>query len=345
MIRPYNIACMQTNIAIVNDPSEKEKIVAENLHRCMELAKEAVDRNHAKLLVYPEFFLQGFAYNRSLEDWLDICLTVPGPETDAMGRRAKELGVYMAGAVLEVDPAWPGRWFNCSFIISDEGKVILKYRKLNGSNLGGVLTYTTPGDVYDEYIEKHGPDSFFPVVDTPLGKLGSLICFDVNFPETARCLALNGAEVLIHPTGEPHGGHRSSWECARRARAYENNVYFCTANQGSVSNTGMPNFRSRGYSEILSYDGKVMSVCDGVGEAIISARIDIGALRYHRTQPGLNFLPQVRTNLYAPIYQKIEACPVNLYKDAQQRESREGLDRFNATLKRFHDEGRFVPWE
>ena len=150
----------------------------------------------------------------------------PSPATSpTRSAGSKERGCYIVGNLYERDDDWPGRLFNTSFIVDPDGQIILKYRKNNGPNNLNT-TYTGPGDVYTEYTERYGEDSMFPVADTDIGRLGCLTCTDVVFPEMARCLALRGAEVLIHPTAEPYAPEGEAWDVLRRARAYENLCYF-----------------------------------------------------------------------------------------------------------------------
>jgi predicted amidohydrolase len=250
---------------------------------------------------------------------------------------------YLCGAVLEHDPEWPGLFFNTAFVVGPEGDVILRYRKVD---TGWNLAYTTPGDVYSAYVKRYGgPEAVFPVVDTPLGRLGCLICYDVNFFEVARCLTYRGAEVLLHPTGEPHGGHRPSWEQARRTRAYENLVYFATANQGSVSGSRFPNFRSRGHSEIIDYEGRVLAVADAVGETLISATVDVEMLRYRRSQAWMNFPAQLKAGMFAKVYRAAQCYPPDLFVDRPMEDRHEGRRAVEETIRRYQQIGRYVPSE
>jgi predicted amidohydrolase len=343
MIKPYRICCAQTNIRYLNHPSERDEVLGVNLSRALEISREAVLREGARVIVFPDFFLQGFEYDRSVEDWIKACIRIPGPETDRMAEEAVKLSAYLVGCALEYDPEWPNLYFNTAFIVSPEGEVILRYRKLDS---GWNLTYTTPGDIYSAYVQRYGgPEALFPVVDTPIGRLGCLICYDVNFFEVSRCLVWRGAEVLFHPTGEPHGGHRAGWEQARRTRAYENIVYFATANQGSVTGSRFPNFRSRGHSELIDYEGRVLAVADAVGEALISATVDIEALRYRRSQVRMNFPAQLKAQMFAPIYRAAAGYPNDSFLAKPMLNRREGRDIAVETIKRYQQTGRYVESE
>ena len=358
MIQPYNVACIQTTIRQVRDPATRDEAIRENLYRGISLMEYASIRfGQPKLVVLPEFYLTGADHlNRTIEQWTKVGVRLPGPETDALGKAAQQFKMYIAGGTMEYDPEWPDRWFNSAFIIGPNGDLILRYRKHNGADVQGHTTYSTPSGCHTDYVSKYGEDGLFPVVDTPIGKLGCLLCYDMNFPEVSRALALRGAEVLIYPTGEPYGPHRDAWECSRRTRAYENCAYIISVNHGAyVGPVGekdfadspnlifqerrqgeiSPIFRSHGHSEIVSYEGRVVTVVNGPGEGIAQATIDIGALRERRAQVKNNTLAQLRSSLYAETYDKINAFPLDHWRSKAIQNRREGADATKSVIERF----------
>mgnify|MGYP003341905575 CR=1 FL=1 len=164
----------------------------ENLERACQHVRTAQRYSRSKVVVFPEFFLHGFQPGRSNADWIDASLRLDGPELAQLGAAAKAPGCYVAGMIYEVLDDFPGRFWNTAFILDPQGRVALIYRKLYA-----MTGKTRPGDVYDEYVRRYGgPHALFPVLRTPYGNLGCLVCYDINFPEVARCLALNGAEKI-----------------------------------------------------------------------------------------------------------------------------------------------------
>jgi len=126
-----------------------------------------------------------------------VAIEIPGEETDKLAAKARKYNSYIFGASYELDADWPDRYFNCGFIIDPAGEIALKYRKIQ---CGVIETGCSPHEVLDEYFERYGYDSLFPVLDTPIGKLGLLICADGLFgPKVARALAMKGAEILCFP--------------------------------------------------------------------------------------------------------------------------------------------------
>ncbi|MFQ5542435.1 MAG: nitrilase-related carbon-nitrogen hydrolase, partial [Candidatus Binatia bacterium] len=199
-MKPYGVALIQQQTRVIVDTKQRDEIIHANLDRIFELIDWTLLRlGNVKLVAFSEYGIIGQYRPRSVEEWLPLAETIPGEVTERIGKKARERSCYITGNLYERDNDWPGRLFNTSFIVSPEGKVILKYRKNNGPNNLNT-TYTGPGDVYSEYIKRYGEDSMFPVAETEIGRLACLNCTDLVFPEMARCLALRGAEVLIHLT-------------------------------------------------------------------------------------------------------------------------------------------------
>lgn len=124
--------------------------------------------------------------------------------------------------------------FNTSFIIDPRGEIILKHWKHNHNAF--LLPYTSPCDVYDEFIRRYGRKALFPVVDTPLGRLGCLTCCECMFPELARCTVFNGAEVILHPTSEFQDQITETTDFLKIARAVDTVSYWVSANIGEYAN-------------------------------------------------------------------------------------------------------------
>ena len=162
-------------------------------------------RHQAKLVVFPEFCVQGYALQRSIADWERAGILLPGPETAAMAKVARATGAYIAGAVFERIPAFPGRYFMSGFVISPEGATPEDQLKLLYRKVYALTHKTRPGDMYDQFVAKFGRAALFPVIDTPLGKIGCAVAADISWPEVPRALAMRGAELIFNPTGAGRG--------------------------------------------------------------------------------------------------------------------------------------------
>jgi len=146
MVDPYLVMGVQSNIkSCFRGPKSKinKKVIKENLTRALELVEGRKGWWGApKLIVFPEFFIQGLAMDRPIKDWVAMSVTVPGEETDVIAATAKRLGSYISACVYEYDPNFPKRYWDTSFIIDPRGKIILKYRQHYGVSVKTIKWFT-----------------------------------------------------------------------------------------------------------------------------------------------------------------------------------------------------------
>jgi predicted amidohydrolase len=368
MIEPYTAVAVQTIIRQVRETAWRDAVIRENVNRYLSLMDYVKHRwGSARLFVMPEFSLTGSDHVRSVEEWTRVAHRIPGPEIEPFANFARHNDAYVAGGTMEYDPNYPGRWFNSAFLFDPKGELILRYRKVNDADVTGVANNSNPTGLYDLYVKTEGgEDALFPVVDTPIGRLGLITCFDINFPEMVRTVAMHGAEVLIHPTGEPYAPHRDQWEMGRRTRAYENLMYVISANHGGwvsqidgevfADTPGLifqqrrggeiaPLQRSHGGSEIVDFNGHVVGQSQSPGEALATATIDIQALRERRAEMRGNILAQARSEIYAREYAKHRGNPLNLWLENPIQHKREGYLNTRAVVDRYLREGVYTPPE
>lgn len=351
-INPYQVAAVQSDVISCDptDPAAVARTVKQNLTRCMDLVDyvQGESRYGPRLMVFPEFGLTGVPESRKLEDYAALALELPGEVTETIGAVARRHSVFIAMNCFERDAEWPGRVFNTSFIVGADGEMILRYRKLNDYQTGGVCT-TNPGDMLDAYIERYGgPECLFPVVDTEIGRLAAMTCYDVRFAEVARCLALRGAEVIVHPTAEGSADRawRESWEAAKTVRAWENQVYFISANNGTWRDGARPAFRSRGRSQVIAPDGNLLGITEAPGENLALGMVDIEALRRTRAvRVGFNVPVTSRFDVYAPIYAKYQAWTSGSFSGSPLTGKDEARDLHQQALAAAYANGTFTPPE
>lgn len=331
----YGVTCVQAETHVVTGPADRDEVIRRNLDRAVELIEfcglEA--RFDTKLVVFPEFFLTGVPESRTIEAYLLNSEPIPGPATAPLQNAAAKYGFYVAANTFEKNADWPGRCFNTSFLIDPRGEIILKYWKHNDA-FAPVNTNT--GDVYTRFVDLYGEDALFPVVDTDIGRLACITCYDICFPEVARCFALKGAEVLIMPTGEGHTFVRKQ-SLMRQARAYENSCYVVCANHGRFYGGPRPTFQQGGYTEIVDFNGDVVLRTEGPGEATLSGSIDLHALRAKRARIDLfNLLSVFRGELYAREYQRHPAWPLDAELDRPLQDNSEHFERARQTIQRLN---------
>ncbi len=337
MIDSYSIACLQANVRYITNPAQKKEVISQNLNRGLELI-DSVMRwgGRPKIVTFPEFFLSGFigVSAKNIDDYLQMSVQIPGDETDVLAKKAVEHGIYIAGGNYEVDDDWPGRLFLTVFLISPEGKVIIKNRTLNVTSSTFSIA-SSPGDFLSEYIAKYGQDALFPVVDTPLGKL-AVASGDMIWPETVRGLVFKGAEVLL---GCCTGGVRFMFREIARVRAMENMAYLSVCGAGRIIGSIVPETWSSGDSTIVDYNGRVIAKTDSLDEATIVAEIDIDQLRKTRARSANNILAMIRGDIYGPLYQNLEAWPTDRWNQKPIQDTSEAKVVIKEVLERLYRKG------
>jgi predicted amidohydrolase len=227
-----------------------------------------------------------------------------GPEYARMGEIARSRGVYLSGNAYELDPHFPDLYFQTSFIISDEGEVILRYRRLIS------MFAPTPHDVLSQYRDVYGDEGLFPVADTPLGRLACVASEEILYPEVARALATRGAEVILHSSSEVGSPRPTPKNIAKCARAYENMCYVISSNTSAIHNSPVPQNSTQGHSQIVDFKGQLMTEAY-TGESMVGhALIDIERLREARSKPAMtNLLARQRLSLFRSTYEQPHFYP------------------------------------
>lgn len=159
----------------------------------------------------------------------DLAETIPGPTTDMLGKIAKELQIVIVASLFERRA--PGVYHNTAVVLEKTGEIAGKYRKMHIPDDPGFYEkfYFTPGDL-----------GFCPIV-TSVGKLGVLVCWDQWYPEAARLMAMQGADLLLYPTAigwlsqepdlEEKKRQREAWMTIQRAHAVANGISVIVANR------------------------------------------------------------------------------------------------------------------
>lgn len=258
--------------AIQFEPTMYEK--ERNISKLYNLA-EAAAKNGAKLITAPEMGTTGYCwYDRS--EISPFVETIPGPTTDKFQTLAKQYGCYIVIGMPEVDIE-NNLYYNSAALIGPTG-VVGKHRKTH-------LYISEPkwaaaGDLGHE------------VFDTPIGRIALLICMDLHFIETARLVALNGADVICHI---------SNWLAERTPapywinRAYENRCYLMESNRWGYERT----VQFSGGSCVISPDGSIQSVVD-YGDGIAYGEMDIKNSR-DKSIDGETIFVDRRPELYSAL--------------------------------------------
>lgn len=281
---PYVLAaCASAPQCVFANGAVDRAAIDHNIAQTIDLTERAVGDHGARLVVFPQFGLTGYAMV-SPEAWHDAAFALPGREIERIAETARRTGAWIAVQVPERHEAFPGRHFLSCVIVGPDDGIALVHRKGYSLSLR-----TSPIDVHDRFVEVFGERAFHPVIDTPLGRLGATIGAELHWPEVCRSLALNGTQVVLNPiAAAPHLDYlqRPGALHVRPARAFENMVYLATANIAGPTDTPP--------STIFDYKGaSIARPADGA-PGITLATIDIAALEDWRGQPSANFLAQIQ---------------------------------------------------
>jgi len=301
------VTCQAINRA--TDRQEARSLMQNTINRLAQqiAASIAFIGFDCRLIVLPEYFLTGFPMGDSLAAWAEkACLEMAGAEYEALSKIAQDNSIFLAGNAYELDPNFPGLYFQTCFVIDPSGSVVLRYRRLNS------MFAPTPHDVWDKYLDCYGLDGVFPVAKTAIGNLAAIASEEILYPEVTRCLAMRGAEIFVHSTSEVYEPGQSPKDAAKITRAVENMAYVVSANTAGIANISIPIASADGGSKIIDYRGLIIAqTC--AGESMTAfAEIDLAALRRYRRRPGLNnLLSRQRFELYTESYRQSNFYPAN----------------------------------
>ena len=253
----------------------------------------------AKLVVLQE--LHNSVYFCQTEDasLFDLAETIPGPSTEYFGDLAKRLGIVLVLSLFERRA--PGLYHNTAVVIEKDGSIAGKYRKMH-----------IPDDpcFYEKFYFTPGDLGFRPI-QTSVGSLGVLVCWDQWYPEAARLMALNGAQLLIYPTAiggvgtdskEEQQTQRQAWQLVQRGHSVANGVPVVTVNR--VGHEDDPSGNTIGldfwgYSFATGPQGEILAQFGTDEEGVKVVDIDIDRTEYVRR--GWPFLRDRRIDAYDPI--------------------------------------------
>jgi len=298
--RKYTIALVQMRMGA--DPEA-------NFASAVGHVREAA-RLGANIVCLPELFRTQYFCQREDLRLFDLAEAIPGPSTSRLAEVAREAGVTIIASLFERRA--PGLYHNTAVTLGPDGEIASIYRKMH-----------IPDDplYYEKYYFAPG-DLGFKAVDTAVGRVGTLVCWDQWYPEGARLTALQGAEVLFYPTAigwhpaekdEFGAAQYDAWRTIQRAHAIANGVYVAAVNrvgpeQGEVkfANGDILSNRAAGAglefwggSFIADPFGRVIAKAGHDAEEIVLGEVDPALIE--ETRRNWPFLRDRRVDAYAPI--------------------------------------------
>jgi predicted amidohydrolase len=249
--------------------------VGANLARALAYVQEAREEN-VDLLCFPELFSTG--YNPALlgDRYYALAEPVSGPTIQRMAQAARESGLHIVAPIV-LEKAAPGVIHNAAVMINGDGQVLGSFSKVH--LILSERLYFRAGDE-------------FPVFETDFGKLGIMICYDAGFPEVARLLALQGAEVILAPCAfrKPD---KHMWDLYFQARALENTLFVAATNR--VGHEG--DLHLFGSAVVSNPTGILLAESPEDQENLLIVDVDLDQVREFRAR--IPFLRDRRPEIYA----------------------------------------------
>jgi N-carbamoylputrescine amidase len=230
--------------------------------------------NGAKLVLLQELHNGAYFCQHESVDEFDRAETLPGPSTERLGKLAKRHGIVLVGSLFEKRAT--GLYHNTAVVFDADGSMAGKYRKMHIPDDPGFYEkfYFTPGDL-----------GFNPI-DTSVGRLGVLVCWDQWYPEGARLMALAGADLLLYPTAigwdpgdedDEKARQRQAWLLSHRGHAVANGLPVLSCNRvgheaSPIGNRGIDFW---GSSHVLGPQGEFIAEASSESPELLVCDVDL----------------------------------------------------------------------
>jgi N-carbamoylputrescine amidase len=228
----------------------------------------------ARLVVLQELHTSLYFCQTENCDHFDLAEEIPGPSTQTFGALARELGVVIVASLFEKRA--PGLYHNTAVVLERDGTLAGRYRKMHIPDDPGYYEkfYFTPGDL-----------GFHPI-DTSVGKLGVLVCWDQWYPEAARLMAMAGADLLIYPTAigwdpadtaDEQARQLDAWRTVQRGHAVANGVPVIAVNRVGLEPDPAgrgPGALFWGNSFVAGCQGEILAKAGHAEEEVLMVEID-----------------------------------------------------------------------
>ncbi len=254
----------------------------------------------AKLVLLQELHNGPYFCQHESVDEFDLAEPIPGPSTERLGALAKKHGVVIVASLFERRAA--GLYHNTAVVLEADGTLAGKYRKMHIPDDPGFYEkfYFTPGDLG------------FEPIDTSVGRLGLLVCWDQWYPEAARLMALAGAELLLYPTAigwDPNDDQaekdrqRDAWILSHRGHAVANGLPVLSCNRigHEPSPLGAAGIDFWGHSHVLGPQGEFLAQAGTSAELLVC---DIDLARSENVRRWWPFLRDRRIDAYGDLLRR-----------------------------------------
>src|SRR3954468_14370477 len=263
---------------------DKESMIQKHEKYAHEAAQQGAQVMLFQELFYGPYFCQVqdpqyYSYTEKIPD---------GPTTKRMQDLARQTGMVLVVPMYEEDEHTAGIYYNTAAVIDPDGRYLGKYRKTHIPHVKGFWEkfYFRPGNLG------------YPVFETAVGKVGVYICYDRHFPEGARALGLNGAEIVFIPSATTKGHADYLWELEQRAHAVDNGYFVGTINRvGQEAPWNIGEFFGSSY--FANPDGRILAKGSEDRDELIVADLDLDEIKEVRTH--WQFYRDRRPDMYGPL--------------------------------------------
>lgn len=278
--------------------SDRESNIQKLTENIRFLAKREV-----QLIVLQELHNTLYFCQRESVDYFDLAEPIPGPSTEYFSKLAKDLEIVLVTSLFE--KRMPGVYHNTAVVFEKDGSIAGIYRKMHIPDDPGFYEkfYFTPGDIG------------FKPIETSVGKLGVLVCWDQWYPEAARLMAMAGAEILIYPTAigwdpndpqDEKDRQLQAWIISQRAHAVANGVFVVSVNRVGFEqdpfdkNTGIEFW---GNSFVAGPQGEILCCACNTNEE--NVYVDIPLTRIEKVRRIWPFFRDRRIDAYGDILRRV----------------------------------------
>jgi beta-ureidopropionase len=232
---------------------------------------EEAGRQGVQILCLQEIFNTPYFCPGQDSAWYASAEPVPGPTTERMAEYARRYQMVMIVPVYEMEQ--PGVYYNTAAVLDADGTYLGKYRKSHIPHTGGF---------WEKYFFKPG-NLGYPVFETRYARVGVYICYDRHFPEGARCLGLNGAEIVYNPSATTVGQSQYLWKLEQPAHAVAN-AYFmgCSNRVGIEKPWNLGHFYGTSY--FVNPLGEILACASDSQDELLVAEFDLDLITEVRSK-------------------------------------------------------------
>jgi len=264
-----------------------DEIKKQNIENQLEYVQLAAKKG-VQILCFQEIFTTPYFCAEQETKWYEAVEKIPdGPTVTLMQEVAKEHGMVLIVPIYEEEQT--GVYYNTAAVIDADGTYLGKYRKTH-------IPHVAPG-FWEKFYFRPG-NLGYPCFDTAVARIGVYICYDRHFPEGARCLGLNGAEIVFNPSATVAGLSEYLWKLEQPAHAVANGYFVGAINRvGTEAPWNIGEFYGQSY--FCDPRGQVLAEGSREKEELVVADLDMDKIREVRNT--WQFFRDRRPDLYGPI--------------------------------------------